>query len=166
MDHGDPQGGGRRYKTPEEAFAARTEWRGDCLVWVGGLTHGYGEIRLSRHKKVKAHRWNYENTHGPVSGDLHIDHTCYTKACCNVEHLQAVTPKQNAENRHRPNRSNKSGFMGVFWDNQVGRWKSVCTAQGKRLYGGSYPLYELHIAAYSVRRLRNNVYTNNRMDRE
>src|SRR5699024_1461993 len=33
------------HRTPEESFAARTEWQGDCIVWTGhryGI--GYGSI--------------------------------------------------------------------------------------------------------------------------
>ena len=77
---------------------ARCVWVDDCLIWQGGLRHGYGEIRDG--KKVReTHRVAYEHTHGPIPKGLIIDHVlargCTSTACCNEAHLEAVTHRTN-----------------------------------------------------------------------
>lgn len=115
-NHGDPNAiVVRRYKTPEEAFAARTEWRGDCLVWVGGKNpNGYGSIRY-KGTYVQVHRYAYEVEHGIIPKNRYIDHMCYNRLCVNVAHLRLVTSKQNRENSQGPGKSNMSGYLGVSW---------------------------------------------------
>lgn len=59
----------RRYKTPEEAFAARTEWQGECLVWVGATTSaGYGHL-TSGGKQTLVHRFAWERAKGQYQTD-------------------------------------------------------------------------------------------------
>ena len=100
--HGDPLGGGERFATPEEAFLARTEpIVGDpgCLIWTGATDgNGYGALRVNG-RMVKAHRWAYEREHGPVPDTREVDHMCWNRACCNVDHLRLATRQQNMQNR-------------------------------------------------------------------
>jgi HNH endonuclease len=58
-----------------------------CWIWEGGLRHGYG-----------AHHVAWRQRYGPVPDGLELDHLCRIKACCNPDHLEAVT---HAENVHR-----------------------------------------------------------------
>jgi hypothetical protein len=44
---------------------------------------------------MKAHRVAYERAHGLLPKGLVIDHLCRNKACVNVEHLEAVTQREN-----------------------------------------------------------------------
>jgi hypothetical protein len=37
----------------------------------------------------------YEALKGPIPEGMQIDHLCRVPACCNPEHLEAVTPKEN-----------------------------------------------------------------------
>jgi hypothetical protein len=37
----------------------------------------------------------FEIFKGPISGNLQIDHLCRNRACCNPEHLEAVSRKEN-----------------------------------------------------------------------
>ena len=153
-----------QYSTPEEAFAARTEWRGKCLVWTGGMSNGYGSITVNgRH--AQTHRYSYEMVNGPIPEGLQIDHMCHNKACCNVEHLRLTTPKQNVEHRSGPQVNNTSGYLGVIWNKKDRRWRTAVQHGGKVYSAGQFHLHELHVAAHRVKQLRNQLFTHNDVDR-
>ncbi|WP_316886350.1 HNH endonuclease signature motif containing protein [Ralstonia thomasii] len=66
-----------------------------CWIWMGALDRdGYGQIG-ARGKSLKAHRASYEMFTGPIPKELHIDHLCRVRACCNPHHLEPVTPREN-----------------------------------------------------------------------
>ena len=82
--------------TPAERFAAKTRLGvAGCILWTGARSsRGYGSFAFEG-KVVPAHRWAYEQAHGPVPAGLHIDHLCRVPACVNPEHLEPVTPREN-----------------------------------------------------------------------
>lgn len=96
LRYGDPLGGAaRNFDSPEQAFAARTEWRGDCLIWTGGRTsHGYGQIRVGG-RQEHAHRYAYRRTHGDIPEGLVVRHKCDTPLCVNADHLEVGTQREN-----------------------------------------------------------------------
>ena len=100
LRHGDPRGGGpAHYSTPEEAFAARTERRGKCLIWTGAKDNtGYGRLQVNG-RLATAHRYAYEEAHGPIPDGMVIDHICHKRTCVNVDHLRLATRQQNSANR-------------------------------------------------------------------
>ncbi len=78
---------------------ARCQWAGECLIWQGSKTEsGYGRINVGG-RVTRVHRAVYEYFHGPIPDGAEIDHVkalgCHSTACCNVEHLEAVTPRIN-----------------------------------------------------------------------
>lgn len=104
----------RKYKTPEESFAARTEWQGDCLVWIGYINpEGYGQIRLP-HRAQLAHRYAWEKANGPIPDDLQIDHTCWNTACVNLDHLRLATSAENSSYLSSGLKGSKSGLRNVY----------------------------------------------------
>lgn len=72
--------------------------------WVCQLKPNYsGYIRIKDGDRlVRAHRVIYEHHKGPVPAGLELDHLCRVRACCNPDHLEAVT---HAENMRRGVRS-------------------------------------------------------------
>jgi len=67
-----------------------------CIIWTGSIRrNGYGRFRYDG-KIGTAHRWIYQYYYGEIPKGLFIDHVCRMKACVNIDHLRAVTPKQNA----------------------------------------------------------------------
>jgi hypothetical protein len=105
---------GSRPRDPWKRIAERTtigatSFDGtNCIVWTKSLnTHGYPMLSINNRHVVLA-RWLFEQTHGSLSSDLHVDHRCHNadtacpggrdcphRACINVLHLQAVPPGIN-----------------------------------------------------------------------
>lgn len=56
--------------------------------------NGYGMMTLNR-ERIRPHRLAYELAKGPIPLGLVIDHLCRNKACCNPDHLEAVTQREN-----------------------------------------------------------------------
>lgn len=70
-----------------------------CIVWTGGLMpNGYARIGKGRADEGAAyiHRVAYELKYGKIPEGLEIDHLCRNRSCANIEHLEAVTPVENA----------------------------------------------------------------------
>lgn len=79
------------------AFLARIgDVREDgCWLWTGRSSRdGYGRLTY-KGRDVSAHRVAYELAKGPIPAGLVIDHLCRVPACCNADHLEAVTQREN-----------------------------------------------------------------------
>ncbi|WP_298176883.1 HNH endonuclease signature motif containing protein [Saccharomonospora sp.] len=101
--HGDPRHGGpinHAHKNPEDAFAARTERRGDCLIWTGSKNdRGYGKLSVSG-RLMYAHVYAWARANGPVPEGFDVDHRYHCdKLCCEVSHLRAANRSNNLSNR-------------------------------------------------------------------
>src|SRR5699024_862664 len=73
-----------KYASPEESFEARTMpvTETGCLLWTGAsCADGYGYISVDG-SVIRTHRYAWEREYGPVPEGMHIDHKCYTRACC------------------------------------------------------------------------------------
>ena len=69
---------------------------GPCWLWTGTpKASGYGRFQYE-HAVYLTHRLMYELTTGqPIKKGLHLDHLCRVTMCCNPEHLEPVTPREN-----------------------------------------------------------------------
>jgi hypothetical protein len=75
-----------------ERFWSKTIQSGDCILWIGSLNrNGYGRFRSRGSRLSLAHRWSWEQVHGPVPEGKELDHICRNRACVNVSHLEAVS---------------------------------------------------------------------------
>ncbi len=84
-------------RTALQRFFERVAITGDCWLWTGGTNqYGYGIFSLPPHeKRHSAHRWLYETVYGTLPDGLQIDHLCRTSACVRLDHLEAVTQREN-----------------------------------------------------------------------
>jgi hypothetical protein len=66
-----------------------------CWEWSGADSGtGYGIVGWDG-QKYRVHRLAYELTKGPIPDGLVIDHLCRNRRCCNPDHLEAVTQREN-----------------------------------------------------------------------
>ena len=127
----------KRYNSPEEAFAARTEWQGACLVWTGGKdSDGYGRIQIN-YSSVTTHTYAWERENKDIPEGMIIDHRCHNRACVNTNHLRLVTRKQNSWNRDRNSSTNASGHKNIFIL-PSGNYRVGIAKDGKLHYYGVY----------------------------
>jgi hypothetical protein len=66
-----------------------------CWLYRTPAKSGYANFGINKKVAFRAHRFSYEVHKGPIPDGLHIDHLCSVKNCCNPDHLEAVTPKEN-----------------------------------------------------------------------
>lgn len=80
----------------------------ECWHWKAFVMDdsGYGQFHDGT-RLVRAHRFAYEATYGPIAAGLVVDHTCHNNSdcrdvpclhrrCCNPSHLEAVTQSINS----------------------------------------------------------------------
>lgn len=80
-----------------------------CHLWTGGVDKdGYGKFQVlisyKHQAHVRAHRFAWEDMHGPLPSGALLLHSCDQPACVNPDHLHPGTQKQNiaeALQRHR-----------------------------------------------------------------
>jgi hypothetical protein len=66
-----------------------------CTLWIGGDNGlGYGVV-WHRGGMRRAHRVAWELANGPVPDGLVLDHKCRVRCCINVDHLRAITFREN-----------------------------------------------------------------------
>lgn len=66
-----------------------------CWLWEGSRNdRGYGLTSLGR-RKTMAHRAVYLASGLPIPDGLELDHLCRNPPCCNPQHLEPVTHKEN-----------------------------------------------------------------------
>jgi hypothetical protein len=65
-----------------------------CWGWTGHTHKGYGQLTI-RGKTVRAHRLSYELWVGEVPAYMTVHHKCANRLCCNPEHLELATDREN-----------------------------------------------------------------------
>lgn len=85
----------------------RPQATGHCWIWDGATdAQGYGRFRVDSTSSVAAHRWAYEQEHGPIAQDLQADHLCKVTSCVRPSHLEAVTGAVNNARSESPTAKN------------------------------------------------------------
>jgi hypothetical protein len=95
--YGDPLGEAVR-ATLADRFWSKVNRTDSCWLWTSALDNaGYGVFSIGNSKTERAHRltWEWANGRRPLDG-MHLDHLCRVTACCNPDHLEEVTPRENS----------------------------------------------------------------------
>lgn len=66
-----------------------------CWLWDGRKNGRYG-VFTYQGQRWTAHRWAYIYFKGPIVFGV-IDHLCSNKSCCNPDHLEMVSWKENTK---------------------------------------------------------------------
>jgi hypothetical protein len=72
---------------------------GNCWEWTGAkyLT-GYGELHHKTWDAHTTHAWSYMHFNDEIIPDgLEVRHKCDNRICCNPDHLELGTRKQNVD---------------------------------------------------------------------
>lgn len=115
----DPESGEFFWKTSRGKAKA-----GNRIGWK--CTNGYIYFAI-RGRKYTAHRIAWLISHGSFpAGD--IDHINGVRDDNKLSNLRVATRSENLQNTRCPNSRNTSGYMGITFHKQSGRWNSrICT---------------------------------------
>lgn len=140
----DPDSGEFRYRRHDGACDA---WNANCAGQIATTMDedGYLVIVVDR-TALAAHRaaWAIMTGKWP---HLLIDHKDRVKTNNRWENLREATPSQNAANRTIRN-DNTSGFKGVSYKKQTGRWVARAHINGKAIHIGYFDSAEEAAHAY------------------
>lgn len=102
--------------------------QGYVTVGVSGVWHG-------------AHRVIWEMVNGPIPEGMEIDHINGVRSDNRLGNLRLVTRAENTRNRKRQV-NNTSGYMGVYWNKEHGKYRAQIGVAGTRRYLGSFATAE------------------------
>jgi hypothetical protein len=103
---------------------------------VAGCVDNNGYVTVGINRRIyKSHRLAWLIVHGVWPNGL-IDHIDGNKSNNRLSNLRLVNETGNAENVRRPNKRNKSGFMGVIWFQN--KWRASITIKHKTKWLGDY----------------------------
>lgn len=126
----------------------------ECWEW-GGPFHkvkGHGMVRYQG-KNTYAHRVAYLAHCGDIPDDRVVDHRCQNPRCWNPNHLRLLTNQQNVQYRKGLNKNNASGFRGVHWSKQAGKWIGETKLNRRKIYCGAFETpEEAHLAVSAKRK--------------
>lgn len=91
----------------EERFWPKVDKRGECWLWTGAVTNGYGVMSLKFGRgftQIGAHRISYYLEHGSIPLGMDILHKCDTPLCVRPSHLFAGDATANALDAMSKNR--------------------------------------------------------------
>lgn len=124
----------------------------NCNAVVGTVAgtrtdRGYIRIKID-HRDHRAHRlaWQHVNGTPPSSS---IDHINGDPSDNRIENLREATHAQNMSN-HKMRANNTSGFRGVSWNRQDGKWRVSARHEGVQRYLGRFSTPEEAARAYDA----------------
>lgn len=92
--------------------SSRRTIQDSCITWDGNIAaNGYGRTRGKL-----AHRWTWEQNHGPIPKGLEVMHLCDNPGCVAIDHLVVGTHRANMLDRNAKGRDcwgpNRPSLLG------------------------------------------------------
>ena len=94
------------------------------------------QIRIGG-RMFKAHRLAFAHFHGVDPIDS-IDHIDGDRLNNRISNLRAVKPVVNSQNRRKAAKGAASALLGAFRRSSDGKWFSLISVSGKRIWLGSF----------------------------
>jgi hypothetical protein len=130
----------------QSAEQRRNRWNGQfagkeafCLNSQGYVTGRIFDMNFSAHRVAWALTYGYWP-------DGQIDHIDGNRANNKLKNLRAVSPHENQKNKAIGSK-NTSGYLGVRWRNEKGKWVSTIRYKGKKIHLGYFDEIQDAIAA-------------------
>lgn len=122
------------------------------LNWAAAVSKDGRRIYAVRHT---SRRVDYRTLllHREIIGapeGFDVDHIDHDTLNCRRANLRLATKPQNGANRG-PNTNNSSGYKGVTWDRQTGRWRAQIKFNRRHLAIGRFDSVEDAARAYDRR---------------
>jgi hypothetical protein len=96
------------YTSTEERFSyySSNPDENGCINWLGQHDkNGYGRIKPTGEKRIRAHRYSYQKFVGSIPEGCLVCHKCDNPSCVNHEHLFIGTPSDNTKDMHKKGRA-------------------------------------------------------------
>ena len=129
----------------QKRFWDKVNKDGDCWLWTAGKNgDGYGYFAIAHRQMLRASRYSWEITSGPIPSGLFVLHKCDVKLCVKPDHLFLGTAKDNAVDcvtKGRNTRGRKTGRVVLYPDqviqlrNQYAQGQKISQRQLGRDYG-------------------------------
>lgn len=112
---------------------------GDLVEFGYVCSNGYVYIRIDG-KIYSAHRmaWLYHYGYTPR---MEIDHIDHDRENNRIDNLRVVTRQENQRNRSLSS-NNKSGVIGVHFDENSEKWRASITLNNKTKHLGSFEIFK------------------------
>lgn len=136
----DPETGVFKWKV------ARCNVKAGDVAGSVSLHNGYIELRIDR-KLYLGHRLAWLYVHGTWP-ESQIDHRNKVRSDNRIKNLRPASRCQNAQNTKTPI-TNTSGYRGVSWHNQSGKWQVTLIANKRRKFLGLFADKEEGAIAYN-----------------
>lgn len=94
--------------------------RGYIKMWYKGTSYEAHTVAFCLYHK----RWPLRN--------MDIDHINGVKKDNRKENLREISHAENGRNRTKLSKRNKSGYNGVNWNNNYGKWRATVQVDGKQ----------------------------------
>lgn len=124
---------------------------GDVAGNVG--PNGYRTIMVD-YQSYYAHHLAWAFVYGVVPAGRYIDHINGQRADNRISNLRLATNSQNLLNRHRLNKNNTSGAIGVSFDRTRKKWCAYIDKDYKRINLGAFDTKAQAIQARQVAHAR------------
>lgn len=137
------------YYEPDTGYVRRKIARGSRPAGeICGAVDGKGYSQISIDNRMyRTHRIAWLLHYGDLPG-LMIDHINGDKMDNRIGNLRLASNTQNLENMRKPHADSRSGFLGVSFHPQSGKWRAQIFSKGRRHHVGLYPTPEIAHHAY------------------